>query len=536
MLLAGSSVMALASYTTAEARPDTVPASAFSTVSHAAAPSDPADPEDDGTSNDDQGSGDAEGDEEDCSWVDLPCRTTQAITGWFQALARSALKPTLDFLADTQLATPEIGSTPMKQAELVWGTSRTIANTCFVLMVMIAGVMLMSGQTLFGASTPGPAVIRLIAAFIAMNTSLILIDYAIQFANGLARSIFMGGADQIDPDEAGRLFAEGVQASIVTQGHFFAILMLVVVVLACILVFVYVMRLAIIMVLIGIAPIALMFHALTVTDGLARLWWRGFTGALAIQVCQSFVFITALRLLLSQRGDDRPSFAIPTDQTELVDLMLVIALLYILTCIPRWVARTVWQPAQPRMLGQIVRSFIVYKGVGAALGVASKAMRGGKGAHAATAAAGHGRPWPGGGGPRWHGGSHGGPSGGPSGGPAPRPDRGPGHGPRCDGRRGPDRRRRPRPGSPNGTRSGPHGAGHGGPQPGAAPRTTPHSPHGPPVPGRTGAGSPARPHPRIPTQPPTSPYRRAESPRRPASRSFVRLDPPRSRRHGRRSR
>lgn len=530
--------MTLTSRTSAEAHADTVAASAVSAVGPAVAPSDPTDPGDDGTSNGDQGSGEDEGDEQDCSWIDLPCRTTQAITGWFQSLARSALKPTLGFLADTQLATPEIGSSSMRQAEQIWATSRTIANTCFILMVMIAGVMLMSGQTLPGASLPGPAIIRLVAAFIAMNTSLIVIGYGIQFANGLARSIFMTGADQIDPDQAGRLFAEGVTASIATQGHFFAILMLVVVVLACILAFVYVMRLAIIMVLIGIAPIALMFHALPLTDGLARLWWRGITGALAIQVCQSFVFITALRLLLTQHGDNQPAFAMPTDQAELVDMLLVIALLYILTCIPRWVARTVWQPAQPRMLSQLVKSFVVYKGVGAAMGVAGKAIRGGRGARAATTAAGRGRPRPGGGGPRWHGG----PSGGPSGGPAPRPGRGPGHGPQCRQPRGPDRRHRPRPGPANGARSGTHSASHGGTGThhraghGAAPRGTPHRPHVPPVPGRTGAGGPARPHPRIPTQPPPQPYRRAETPRRPAPPRFVRLDPPRHRRHGRRNR
>ncbi|MFF4237587.1 hypothetical protein ACFYYL_17075 [Actinomadura geliboluensis] len=535
-LLAGASVLSLALHATADAPSSVQHASTVSAVA-------PLDPEDDGSSGEGQ-------EEDDCGWVDMGCHTKEAITGWFRSLAKSALKPVLGFLASSQLGTPEIGSSPMNQAEEIWATSRVIANTCFVLLVLVAGVLLMAGQTFSGVAAPGQTIVRLVVAFAAMNLSLVVIGYGIQLANGLARSILMSGADQIDPDEVGRIFAEGVGASVNTAGIFFVLVSLVVVVLACILAFIYVMRLAIIMILIGIAPIALMFHALPLTDGLARLWWRGITGALAIQVCQSFVFITALRLLLSQHNDNNHTFyGVPTEQAELIDLLLVIALLYILICIPRWVARTVWQPAQPRILSQLVRTFVVYKGVGAVLGAFGKAARGARGARAArTASAGAARPGPGGG-PRWRGGTNGprgGPSGGPHGGPAPRPDRGPGHGPRCREPRGPDRRHRPRtgpvPGPANGARSGTHSATHGGTGTrnraghGAAPRGTPGGPHVPPVPGRTGAGGPARPHPRVPTQPPTRPYRRAETPRRPVPRRFVRLDPPRYRRHGRRNR
>ncbi|TDD92947.1 hypothetical protein E1293_00295 [Actinomadura darangshiensis] len=192
--------------------------------------------------------------EDDCGWVDVGCHTKEAITGWFRSLAKSSLKPVLGFLADTQLATPEIGSSAMNQAEQIWATSRTIANTCFVLLEMPAGVLLMTGRTLSEVASPWPAIVRLVAAFIALNASLVLIGYGIQLANGLAHSIFMSGADKIDFDQAGRIFAEGIEASINTGGVFFVIVTLVVVVLSCILAFIYVMRLAIIMVLVGIGP------------------------------------------------------------------------------------------------------------------------------------------------------------------------------------------------------------------------------------------------------------------------------------------
>ncbi|MGH8882333.1 MAG: hypothetical protein ACRD0P_34135, partial [Stackebrandtia sp.] len=233
------------------------------------------------------GGDEAVGAEDECWWANLGCKAKEGITGWFQDLAADALKPVLGFLADTQLGTPEIGSPEMAQAEQIWSTSQTIANACFVLLVTLAGVLLMAGETFGGQASAREVVPRLVLAFVAVNTSLIILGYGIQFANGLARAILMAGGDRIDTDQAGRVLAEGVESSINTGGAFLTMVVLVVVVMAVVLAFIYIVRLAIIMVLIGLAPVALMFHALPLTDGLARLWWRGITGALAIQVCQS---------------------------------------------------------------------------------------------------------------------------------------------------------------------------------------------------------------------------------------------------------
>ncbi|WP_190860613.1 hypothetical protein [Actinomadura sp. RB99] len=486
------------------------------------------------------------GKKDECGWIDVGCKTKQAITGWFQTLASAALKPVMDTLAATEFSTPEIGSGPMKRTEQIWGTSLAIADTCFVLLVTLAGVLLMAGQSVAGETSPGPVIRRLVLAFVAMNTSLIWIGYGIQFANGLATAILMNGTDRIDPDQAGRVLAEGIEASINTGGAFYTIISLIIVVLATILLFGYVMRLAIIMVLVGLAPVALMFHALALTEGLARLWWRGISGTLAIQVCQSFVFITALQLLLSQHGDNNHFFiGVPTERAELIDLLLVIALLYMLIRIPRWVARTVWQSAQPRMLRQLVRTLLVYKVFGAVNKAAGHVLRSGKNSRAA-ASAGTSRPRPGpsGGGHRGPG-PHRGPNGGgpnnPSGGP--RPDRGHDRGPQPDQRHGADRRhpRRPIPGPTprNATHTaGPTGTGTphrpNGDAPGRANQRP--RPSGLPSPGRATGHSPARPRPPVPPQPPARPYQRADHPRRPAPRVFVRLEPPRRGRYGRRNR
>ncbi|MBD2895603.1 hypothetical protein amrb99_45420 [Actinomadura sp. RB99] len=552
MALAGVCVLSVASRAdAAEPPPSPSPAPAPSTTPPATPSVVPSETPSISPSGTDTGDGDGTstgGDGKDeCGWIDVGCKTKQAITGWFQALASGALKPVMGTLAATQFSTPEIGSGPMKRAEQIWGTSLAIADTCFVLLVTLAGVLLMAGQSVAGETSPGPVIRRLVLAFLAMNTSLIWIGYGIQFANGLASAILMNGTDKIDPDQAGRVLAEGIEASINTGGAFYTIVSLIIVVLATILLFGYVMRLAITMVLVGLAPVALMFHALALTEGLARLWWRGISGTLAIQVCQSFVFITAVQLLLSQHGDNNHFFiGVPTERAELIDLLLVIALLYMLIRIPRWVARTVWQPAQPRMLRQLVRTLLVYKVFGAVNKAAGQVLRSGKSTRtAAGSTSGGRRPGPGGGEhrrPGPHGGPHGGPNG-PRGGPGPQPDRGSAQGGRPDERPGPDRPHRRRPGANPAPRTAPHTAGRTGTgtphRPGhdTAPGTNPpRRPSGIPGPARTPGGGPARPRPPVPPQPPARPYRRTDRPRRPAPRAFVRLDPPRQRRHGRRNR
>jgi hypothetical protein len=384
----------------------------------------------------------------DCGFTDVGCMAQQAINGWFRELVRSGANSVLSFLSTTVLGTPEIGSPEMDRAEEIWGTSQKIANTCFVLLITIAGVTLMAGQSLPGELAVKDLLPRVLVAFLCANLSLVLVGYCISFANGLAEAFLSAGHNSVDPKQVGVVIANGVLATIATQGLFYILISLVVVVLAVCVAFIYVMRLAITMVLIAAAPIALMFHALPMTEGIARLWWRGMVGMLAIQVCQALVFVTALQLLLA--GDSAEvgqQWAIPPDKSDLIDLLLIIGLLMVMIRIPSWVARTIWQPAQPRMLGQLFRSLVVYRTIG---GLAN-ALGNGRGARFRWTAGSGAGPGGRGGRGRPHGPGPGSPSGGgpqnPSGGNGPRGGR------RAGNSRDPHRR-------PNAHRGGRHANPH----------------------------------------------------------------------------
>ncbi|WP_165964037.1 hypothetical protein [Actinomadura sp. KC216] len=293
----------------------------------------------------------------------------RAVNGWFSDLVSSAAKPIFGTLHQSVLGTPEMDSPQMTRARDLWAVSQTIANTCFVLLITAGGVWLMAGHNLPGAElTPAQLAVRIVGAFLASNLSLILIGHGISFANGLAGAFLHAGAESTDPSVVADIVAGFVAASLIPGSPFGALIALGVVVLALGVVFTYAIRLALTMVLIAAAPVALMFHALPLTDGLARLWWRGMSGLLAIQVCQALALATAYRLLFTETDDTSDQLlGMPTDN-DFTDLLVAGCLLWVLLRIPSWVARTVWRPAQPRMLGGLLRSLIVYRGLGALLG------------------------------------------------------------------------------------------------------------------------------------------------------------------------
>ncbi|MFA1550778.1 hypothetical protein [Actinomadura chokoriensis] len=293
----------------------------------------------------------------------------QAVNGWFADLVTGAAKPVFAVLSQTALGTPSLDSPDMARAKDLWGVSQTIANTCYVLLVTAGGVLLIAGHSLPGSElTPGQLVARLVGAFAASNLSLILIGYAIAFANGLSGAFLKAGAEAIDPGRVAKAIAGYLVASLMPNQPYTIFIGLGVVVLALCVAFIYIIRIALTMVLIAAAPVALMFHALPVTDGLARLWWRSITGVLAIGVCQALILATAFRLLFSDvdhpRSESGGHFLGLVSGTG-IDLLLALCLLWIMVRVPSWAARTIWRAAQPSALNGMVKSLILYRGLGA---------------------------------------------------------------------------------------------------------------------------------------------------------------------------
>jgi len=81
-----------------------------------------------------------------CGFLNVSCEMGNAITSWFAALARDALRPLLTLVGETLLSSPQAGAIPAVRS--MWTTSLAIAGSAYVLLVIIGGVIVMGHETL----------------------------------------------------------------------------------------------------------------------------------------------------------------------------------------------------------------------------------------------------------------------------------------------------------------------------------------------------------------------------------------------------
>ena len=224
----------------------------------------------------------------------MSCEIGNAITSWFAALARDALRPLLTLAGETLLSSPQAGAIPAVHA--MWATSLAIADSAYVLLVLIGGVIVMGHETLQTSYSAKDIAPRLVAGFLAANLSLVLISRATSIANALSAAL---AGDGVTPATAASALLGTLTAPLPGGGIFMVLLALAGAVLALVLAVVYVLRLMALVLLTAAAPLALAAHALPQTAWAARWWWRALTACLAIQAAQAVVLTAAVRVFSS---------------------------------------------------------------------------------------------------------------------------------------------------------------------------------------------------------------------------------------------
>lgn len=265
-------------------------------------------------------------------FFDVAGRVRKAINDWFYDLVSSALSPMLDLLGRSVLASPDLAG-PGRTREL-WGSSLAIADATFVIFVLVGGVIVMGHETVQSRYALKDIAPRLVFGFLAANMSLVIAGQGIGLANGLSRAFLGQGAD---PEAATAGMKRLALAPLDKGGIFIVLLGLVVAVMAVVLVGTYVLRVCALVVLVGAAPLCLIAHALPQTEGLAQLWWRGFGACLGIQIAQSLVLVTAIRVFF----DTDSRAAVGLHGGNVMDLVVVGCLLYVMVRIPGWIGRMV---------------------------------------------------------------------------------------------------------------------------------------------------------------------------------------------------
>ena len=286
---------------------------------------------------------------------DITGHIEAAIDDWFRSLVTDALDPVLTLLGHTLLATPNV--TAQSRVGGLWRAAEGIADAFLVLFVLAGGAIVMGHETLQTRTALRDVLPRIVVAAVAVNASLGLAGLAISVADSLSGALLGQG---VDAANAAVVLRQLVLGSLASGGIFVVLLGGVVAVLAVVLLATYVVRLTVVILLVVAAPICLVCHALPQTEGLAKLWWRAFSGTLAVQVAQSLVLITALRVFLATGGPANLGIA---SVGGVVDLLVSACLCWVLVKIPGWVSRVVFSGSRGRGgIGRVVRDVIIYKG------------------------------------------------------------------------------------------------------------------------------------------------------------------------------
>ena len=319
---------------------------------------------------------------------------------WLTARILDCLNLLWNLLAATAFTTPDITTLP--QVTKVSGTSLTVVNTCFVLAILTAGVLVMTRETLqirYGIGELGP---RLVVAFIAANFSPLICSTLIETSNALTRALT--GDNIASPGAFGQLIKTVTQAMSDPSAALLAtILGLLIAGLTVALFITWIVRLGVLVVLAGIAPIALACHALPQTDPAARLWWRALLGTLATVLLQALALHTALSVFLDPSAN-YPALGIPHDPNGTANLFIVVCLLWAVGKIPALMRRYVTKGgSNQNFLGSLLRVLVVQqltRGLTKALrgsarvAGAGRAVAGGRAARAGANAAPAGQPAP----------------------------------------------------------------------------------------------------------------------------------------------
>ncbi len=287
-------------------------------------------------------------------WWDLPGRVRWGITSWFRGLVEDALNPMLELIGKTVLATPQVAG--QERVADLWLISLGIADALLILFVLAGAALVMTHETLHTRYALKEMLPRIALAAILVNASLSLSGQMIAAANALSGGFLAGG---VDPAEASLQLKHFILGAVAGSGIFVILLGLVAAALTVFLFILYVVRAALILVLVAGAPLMLLMHALPQTDGLARLWWRGMAAALGVQVAQALVLATAVRVFFSSGGREALGLSVTGN---LIDLLVCLCLFWILIKIPFWAKDLAFSPGRSTV-AQMARSYVMAKGV-----------------------------------------------------------------------------------------------------------------------------------------------------------------------------
>ena len=293
--------------------------------------------------------------------------------GWILGSVRDALNAVWKLLAHSLFHVPDV--TGMTQVQSLAGRSLLIVNTSYVLAIMVTGLVVMTHGSLqirYGAGELLPRlVLGLCAANFAIPVSRLIIDTSNTLVLGLTGQGIAG--DGALPQLLSIMLVSLLKpASLLLS----TVIGLVLVVLVVLLMTGWITRFVWLVVLCGVAPLALACHGTPWTDGVARLWWRSIGGVCLTVVAQALVMNEGLQIFLSP-SSDLARYGLPGKSNGLRNLFIVAVLLWITVQIPALVRRYLTQAGgRQNIVGALVRVVIAQQVTRRVGTLAQQAVRG----------------------------------------------------------------------------------------------------------------------------------------------------------------
>lgn len=276
------------------------------------------------------------------------------LVGWLAEKVGDLLGGLLAFLTSSIFVSPDV--TVLPQVQSIAGNSALVVNACFILAIIVVGIATMAGDSVqmrYGLKELLP---RLVVGFVLSAFAVPLTAVLIDIANTLTMS--MAGTSA--PTTEAVTFVRARLASAMTDqtnGLLMVIIGLLIVVLMFMLVGSWLVRIGVLAVLAGIAPVALACYATPWTQGAAQLWWRTLLGCLTTPTLQAVAFSGGINLLIDPEANLPILLGLPG--SDAVNLMLVIVVLWVTIKIPEMMRRYVTRAGSPNIGGVLLRAMFI---------------------------------------------------------------------------------------------------------------------------------------------------------------------------------
>jgi hypothetical protein len=237
----------------------------------------------------------------------------------------------------------------------IWSQNLSIVNTVYVLGIIAAGIVAMTHETIQVRYSVKDLLPRVVLGAVAANFSLTWCGMLLELGDALTHAV--AGQPLADTGSLDVIRNQLVAALVDPQVALLTLLVAgVATVLLFLLIFQWIIRFGVLLVLAVVGPFALAAYCLPQLDSAAGLWWRTLMGTLGTHLLQALTLYTGLAVFLAP-DSQLPSLLPALAASQMGNLLVLLVLLVVCVKIPALMRRYVLRGgggSGARMVGVLV--------------------------------------------------------------------------------------------------------------------------------------------------------------------------------------